>query len=835
MKPTNATEEEFPLIRFSTGRSSTKPFESTRVLNKQSNTLGPKQLADKLKDHFVCKFLIVILIAIEELLVPVCICIVSRLPLMKTFCRLLRNFNKDNLAQLKYPLEVYINYLTSSIPYVPRAFFPFSFQVLDLDMLEITPSAPNELPMCDMNFHPLVKSLSPENIIKSICIILSEHSILFISKRNGYPGYIIRTLLSLIFPFKYNYICIPTLPWKLIDVIHLNSPYVIGIHKTLYEQVKESLRKNVWIVDLDKHVITYNKEIVMETNAVRGELEENVLKLSECEYKKLLSRITSPLSKLKNAELNDKEKKELKEKVRDAFFILFVNIFKGLNNFVKKINGEYIIDKKKLFKYVNDDNKWFLYYFKDKIICKNFLNSKEEIKNSEQACNYLIFKECTATNIEKKSLMDIQKTSAFGQDIKKLKARPAEIITVLNQDKKYLNEEYVLNCYLSKSTVLPLSQNKENKELHTFSYKFFPELVPELLKTRVEEAQDLVKMCEEELGKSNLIANCFLHEKKYLNVTYASKVIKLWLYLWCKVLPSQDIYEHDYRLSQLIHVLSLYDEHRVTELVRIYSLIIQACFKYSSARLAILFFESIEMPVVSSNAEVFNWYLAALNSRETAYPLHKHQSSEESKNNNSLDYQLYFKSCQQAFRQRSFLVEDTERAITEEVKFGFGFVACENCKEITMHGLPKDKAISIYTCPKCSSKLNCKLRVRIGRPVIYLNPKDSCWQGEFPLITTEVLENELNNIESLNVLREKQEFFWSFIWHFKFHDLPYDLFLPYKEANKRTVLNRRTQSRKKTGVLFNKNKVKDNAWLDQFRQVRTLVFCTDTEAQTELN
>jgi hypothetical protein len=59
VKSTNATKEE--LTPFSgIARSSTKPFESARVLNKQSNTLGPKQLAEKLKDHKVCKLLVFI-------------------------------------------------------------------------------------------------------------------------------------------------------------------------------------------------------------------------------------------------------------------------------------------------------------------------------------------------------------------------------------------------------------------------------------------------------------------------------------------------------------------------------------------------------------------------------------------------------------------------------------------------------------------------------------------------------------------------------------------------------------------------------------------------------
>lgn len=384
-------------------RMSTQPFKSDRTQGKQHNTLGPAQLARNLENQPVSKNLALTQIAPEELLVPVCICIVSRLPLLRTFKRILSNFNDEKLAQLKYPLEVYVNYLTSSVPYLPRSLCPFTFQVLDLDMIDLIPPAPNELPMCDLLFYPLAESLSAENVVRCVCIILSEHSVVFTSQKVGRPAYVIRTLLSLIFPFEYSLLCVPLLPWKFADVLHSNCPYVVGMSASLYEKVKDSVKTQMWVVDLDRDAITHRKEGGLEANMLKCKPKKDLLELPECEHKKLVSRITSPLSKLKNPKASEKEKEELKEKVRNVFFTFFVNMFKNYNEFVKKSN-EYEIDYKKLQKSGKEDYKWFLCVFSNTSICKAWLNAKENLKSLEKACDLLVFDESTITNAVREPL-----------------------------------------------------------------------------------------------------------------------------------------------------------------------------------------------------------------------------------------------------------------------------------------------------------------------------------------------------------------------------------------------------------------------------------------------
>ena len=174
-------------------------------------------------------------IAPSNFLVPVCVCIVSRVPFLTKFKRILSMLdNKEVLTQLKYPLEVYLNYFTSSIPRLPRTLYEFNFMVFDTDMIKLTPPPLNELPIFDIPLFPLAKLLTPDNIVKIFNIILLEYPIIFMSHEIGTLNSVISAFLSLLYPFQWNLMCIPVLPKKFIDILQFLLPYVIGVPSFLF-------------------------------------------------------------------------------------------------------------------------------------------------------------------------------------------------------------------------------------------------------------------------------------------------------------------------------------------------------------------------------------------------------------------------------------------------------------------------------------------------------------------------------------------------------------------------------------------------------------------------
>ena len=185
---------------------------------------------------------------------------------MQTFQEILRKLNERSSHFLKYPLEVYINHLTQSIPIPPRAFYKISIQILDSDKLQINPPPPNELPLCDVSFIPLANCLSPENVIKAINYIMLERRVLFVSNRIEILSPVMEAMLALMYPFEYQMIYIPVVPYNLVDILQTSCVYLLGIHRSLYDKYGSYINSSVCIVDLDNNTVNYNEVFWIQSN-----------------------------------------------------------------------------------------------------------------------------------------------------------------------------------------------------------------------------------------------------------------------------------------------------------------------------------------------------------------------------------------------------------------------------------------------------------------------------------------------------------------------------------------------------------------------------------------
>jgi len=187
-----------------------------------------------------------------KVLVPICICIVSKVPLFRTFLSIMNKLSAKASHFLHYPLEVYINFLTSSIPMPPRGFHKLSIQVFDSELVEIVPPPPNALPVCDVSFYPLAACLSAENAVKAMNYIVLERSVILVSSRIEMLGPVAEALLALIFPFEYQLIYAPVLPHKLVDLLQTNCTFLVGMHRWLFDRSRRFINSSVCIVDLDE-------------------------------------------------------------------------------------------------------------------------------------------------------------------------------------------------------------------------------------------------------------------------------------------------------------------------------------------------------------------------------------------------------------------------------------------------------------------------------------------------------------------------------------------------------------------------------------------------------
>ncbi|CAK1542502.1 unnamed protein product [Leptosia nina] len=78
---------------------------------------------------------------------------------------------------------------------------------------------------------------------------MSEHKVLLVSLAAARLSAVCRALAALMFPFRYAHVYIPLLPAGLAEVLATPTPFLIGVHSSLKEEVSELL--DVIIADLD--------------------------------------------------------------------------------------------------------------------------------------------------------------------------------------------------------------------------------------------------------------------------------------------------------------------------------------------------------------------------------------------------------------------------------------------------------------------------------------------------------------------------------------------------------------------------------------------------------
>eukprot|EP00826_Nyctotherus_ovalis_P001934 TRINITY_DN10366_c0_g2_i2.p1 TRINITY_DN10366_c0_g2~~TRINITY_DN10366_c0_g2_i2.p1 ORF type:complete len:431 (+),score=81.66 TRINITY_DN10366_c0_g2_i2:1962-3254(+) len=422
--------------------------------------------------------------------------------------------------------------------------------------------------------------------------------------------------------------------------------------------------------------------------------------------------------------------------------------------------------------------------------------------------------------------------------------KPGDLI----EDRKNVMREYV-----ESNMVLPLMFINSVGANSGYYYRFLPEFSDKLLNSaaNTQPPPDLLGSAEAKFQALKFLKEPPAKYKAAANDSDENLAIRLWLNLWCRIFASHDIKEHKYRLTQLLDVLSQWQTKSIEQRIDVHSEIMKTCNELGSARLAIYFFDSIKSIEVRSHASVFNHYLAAISSGETAKPLHESLRSsrqhtfEEAKaiaKDSYLDYQTYFRCCRQPFQQRTFLTERMGNVISEEVKLGVLVEDCPQCNSPDQHMILDSTKVPLRLCSLCKTKLNTKLKIRVGRPIIYVPEHSLVWEGEVNVMGIKELEEAVESIcearegfrvMELYAMRNVDAVFWNVIWYFTVNKLPYDLFLPYQITARKSLVIANSKISMKMGGKPLSNADKDGVWFEQFKQVRAFALCGDIGTQTD--
>ncbi|XP_047633295.1 DENN domain-containing protein 1C isoform X2 [Phacochoerus africanus] len=199
-----------------------------------------------------------------------CLCILSHLPWFEVFYKLLNTVG-DLLAQdqVSEVEELLLNLLQQPLPGTPG--LELGSEVTTSRAYAIPPPAPGKskplscfvapdsgrLPSIpeNRNLTELVVAVTDENIVGLFAALLAERRVLLISSKLSTLTSCVHASCALLYPMHWEHVLIPTLPPHLLDYCCAPMPYLIGVHASLAERVREKGLEDVVMMNVDSNTL----------------------------------------------------------------------------------------------------------------------------------------------------------------------------------------------------------------------------------------------------------------------------------------------------------------------------------------------------------------------------------------------------------------------------------------------------------------------------------------------------------------------------------------------------------------------------------------------------
>ncbi|ELR52065.1 DENN domain-containing protein 1C, partial [Bos mutus] len=105
------------------------------------------------------------------------------------------------------------------------------------------------------NLTELVVAVTDENIVGLFAALLAERRVLLTSSKLSTLTSCVHASCALLYPMHWEHVLIPTLPPHLLDYCCAPMPYLIGVHASLAERVREKALEDVVILNVDSNTL----------------------------------------------------------------------------------------------------------------------------------------------------------------------------------------------------------------------------------------------------------------------------------------------------------------------------------------------------------------------------------------------------------------------------------------------------------------------------------------------------------------------------------------------------------------------------------------------------
>ena len=150
---------------------------------------------------------------------PKCLVLLSHYPFHDTFRAVIKHLYKLSLGESPLPIERFISNFVAEVPLPPQGKIEVRYHLTGSRSLTISRPPENRLPLARFGYRPLFSALSTGNIMVVIGILLQEGRVALCSRSYALLTPVAEALISLLFPFVYQGIYIPVLPYNMLDIL----------------------------------------------------------------------------------------------------------------------------------------------------------------------------------------------------------------------------------------------------------------------------------------------------------------------------------------------------------------------------------------------------------------------------------------------------------------------------------------------------------------------------------------------------------------------------------------------------------------------------------------
>jgi len=187
---------------------------------------------------------------------PKCLVILSHYPFFDLFRYFLLQLYRVTLIEAPLPIERFIANFCCELPLPPQGKVEVKFGFTVKDTYHIRRPPENKLPLANFSYKPLFACLSVGNIIAVMGCLMTESRVALCSRHYALLGPVAEALFSFLFPFQWQGMYIPVMPYSMLDILDAPVPFLVGLHARYLVETRPEMRPHgVVFVDLDRDIV----------------------------------------------------------------------------------------------------------------------------------------------------------------------------------------------------------------------------------------------------------------------------------------------------------------------------------------------------------------------------------------------------------------------------------------------------------------------------------------------------------------------------------------------------------------------------------------------------